>query len=105
MFTQRLALRRNVFQRQTLTTLHDRTSSWLGLGAGLNAVRRKRTFSAPVLLTVLYLGCLFGLHNTIPALPVIQGAREHLANDTVKISPVTPRVNTSMCASSRPYPE
>jgi hypothetical protein len=66
--TQRLALRRNILQRQTLSSLHDRTSSWLGLGAALNVLRRQRRFASRITLTALYLGLMFGVHTTIPAL-------------------------------------
>jgi hypothetical protein len=67
-YTQRIALQRDVHQSQTLTSLHDRTASWLGLLAALKAVHRQRDLSSRTTLTLLYLACLLGLHNTIPAL-------------------------------------
>jgi hypothetical protein len=68
MMTQRIALRHVVLQRQNLTTLHDRTATWLGLGATVNTMWKQRGLSRSIALTLVYLSLLFGLHNTTPAL-------------------------------------
>jgi hypothetical protein len=68
MYTQRLALRRDLLRPQALTSLHDHTASWLGLGAALNVVRKRSGISSRATITALYLLCIFGLHNSIPAL-------------------------------------
>jgi hypothetical protein len=68
MYTQRVALRRDLLQPQSLTSLHDRTAAWLGVGSALNIVRKQRRAFSRTLVTAVYLLCIFGLHNTIPAL-------------------------------------
>jgi hypothetical protein len=97
MLTQRLALRHIVLQQQTLTTLHDRAATWLGLGSAVNTVRKQRSFSGHVTLALLYLLLLFGLHNTIPALLNVQSL-DHEHNTTAVIIQTTP-VITSLYAS------
>jgi hypothetical protein len=95
MLTQRLALRRNLFQSQDLTTLHDRTASWLGLWTAIKALAKARPLSGYIALITLYLGLLFGLHNTIPALVTVspvQGSR----NTSVAIMQMTPPMNASL---------
>jgi hypothetical protein len=67
-YTQRLALRRNLLQSPTLTSLHDRTASWLGLGSALDILRKQSHIFNHSTITALYLLCIFGLHNTVPAL-------------------------------------
>jgi hypothetical protein len=93
MLTQHLALRHIVLQQQTLTTLHDRAATWLGLGAAVNTVRKQRSFSGHVALALLYLLLLFGLHNTIPALLNVQSL-DHEHNTTAVIIQTTPIINS-----------
>jgi hypothetical protein len=94
MMTQRIALRHAVLQPQNLTTLHDRSNAWLGLGATVGVMWKQRGLSHHITLTVLYLGLLFGLHNTIPTLlNVVYLDKLSLVNAT--IAQVTP-ISTSL---------
>ncbi|KAI6010594.1 hypothetical protein EDC04DRAFT_789942 [Pisolithus marmoratus] len=65
--TQRLALRRELLQKQTLTAIHDKASAWNGLGAGLNSLwdqSRVNGSTSGVFLVIVYLGGIFVLHIT-----------------------------------------
>jgi hypothetical protein len=68
MYTQRVALRRDLLRPQSLTSLHDHTSAWLGVGSALSVVRKQTRTLNRTVVTAVYLLCIFGLHNTIPAL-------------------------------------
>jgi hypothetical protein len=68
MYTQRLSLRRDLLRPQSLTSLHDHTAAWLGIGSALNIARKQRRIVNHTLITTMYLLCVFGLHNTVPAL-------------------------------------
>jgi hypothetical protein len=68
MYTQRLALRRDLLRPQSLTSLHDRTAAWLGVGSALNVIRKQSKTLGRHLVIAMYLLCVLGLHNTIPAL-------------------------------------
>lgn len=71
LLTQRLALRRDLLTRQTLTAIHDRSGAWLGLGAAAVAVWQQtklRTAAWSVAAIMAYLLCVFVLHITIPGL-------------------------------------
>jgi hypothetical protein len=68
MYTQRVALRQDLLRSQSLTSLHDHTSAWLGIGSALGVVRKQARAFKRTILTAVYLLCIFGLHNTIPAL-------------------------------------
>ena len=71
MLIQRLALRRAFRTRQTLSALHDSSVAWLGVGAAagaLGAQLRVRTAPRGVLAIALYLGGVYVLHVTTPAL-------------------------------------
>jgi hypothetical protein len=68
MYTQRVALRQDLLRSQSLTSLHDHTSAWLGIGSALGVVRKQARAFNRTILTAVYLLCIFGLHNTIPAL-------------------------------------
>jgi hypothetical protein len=92
--TQRLALRRNILQAQTLTSLHDRTTSWNGLFSALKRLTKVRPVSAHLTLTALYLALLFGLHNTIPAL-INTSPDSPLTNITISIVRMQPPANLS----------
>ncbi|KAJ7080252.1 hypothetical protein C8R44DRAFT_862910 [Mycena epipterygia] len=68
--TQQLAMQHNVHSHQTLTSVHDRISSWAGLGSTLVTLYNQVSVPASVLGTlhvVGYLGCIAVLHTTIPA--------------------------------------
>ncbi|TDL24035.1 hypothetical protein BD410DRAFT_133225 [Rickenella mellea] len=70
-FTQKLALRRNMLTRQTLTRIHDKTAAWTGLGSSLLVLQNQFLIAASVLgifAVALYLGCMYVLHITTPAL-------------------------------------
>ncbi|KIO06618.1 hypothetical protein M404DRAFT_437119 [Pisolithus tinctorius Marx 270] len=69
--TQRLALRRDLLQCQTLTATHDKSGAWNGLGAAVNTLRDQCEVSAAprgVFLVTLYLGGITILHVTSGAL-------------------------------------
>ncbi|KAI6099336.1 hypothetical protein EDD16DRAFT_509663 [Pisolithus croceorrhizus] len=69
--TQRLALRRDLLQRQTLTATHDKANAWGGLGAALNILLMQFNLTAAaggVLLVMLYLGGITALHITSSSL-------------------------------------
>lgn len=69
--TQRLALKRDLQSRQTLTAVHDKHNAWLSLGSSVTTMFQQfKTRAAPagVLAILLYLGSVFVLHITIPAL-------------------------------------
>lgn len=69
--TQRLALRNNMYTRQTLTAIHDKNSAWLGLGSALASLWQQVHLSASaasIVYIALYLFGMFVLHITIPGL-------------------------------------
>ena len=71
LFTQRLALRRDLHSRQTLTAVHDKNNAWLGLASSLVTVFQQissRAAPVGVACIMLYLSAIFALHITIPAL-------------------------------------
>jgi hypothetical protein len=67
-YIQRLALQRDLLQPHVLTSLHDRTAAWLGLGTALNVFRRQSRVQNRTSIVTLYLLCIFGLHISVPAL-------------------------------------
>ncbi|KIJ59696.1 hypothetical protein HYDPIDRAFT_118192 [Hydnomerulius pinastri MD-312] len=72
---QRLALRRNLCLRQTLTATHDLSASWTGLGSALVSLWRQRYIRSSLLGTisiVLYLGGIAVLHVTTSTLLSLQ---------------------------------
>jgi hypothetical protein len=82
--TQRLSLRRNLLHFQTLTTSHDVTAAWSGLGAALFSLYAQISVTASVLgvsAVAIYLTCLSLLHIATPTLFTMD-----LFNDT---SPLT----------------
>jgi hypothetical protein len=89
--TQSLALRRNYGERQSLTMLHDRTHSWLGLWASILVLLKQRRFSGRLILTLVYLLLLFGVHNLSPALLVVSprytDAGRHTTAEIVEMTP------------------
>ena len=71
LFTQRLALRRDLNTRQTLTAVHDKTAAWLGLGSALSSLHAQARLPAAVggvFCITTYLSCIFALHISIPGL-------------------------------------
>jgi hypothetical protein len=71
MFTQRLALQRDLAQRQTLTAIHDKSSAWLGIGSAVVGVVQQMKLQTAVwgvILIALYFLGVFTLHVSIPSL-------------------------------------
>ncbi|KIO06611.1 hypothetical protein M404DRAFT_24328 [Pisolithus tinctorius Marx 270] len=69
--TQRLALRRDLLQRQTLTATHDKAAAWSGLGAALQTLWKQTKVKAAtydVFLVTLYLGAIAVFHVTSSSL-------------------------------------
>lgn len=68
--TQTLAFRRDIYVRQTLTALHDKSTAWLGLGSASLSLWRQfklRAAMVGVLYITAYLLGIWMLHITIPA--------------------------------------
>ncbi|KAI0929983.1 hypothetical protein AcV5_006808 [Taiwanofungus camphoratus] len=73
--TQRLALKRVLLKRQTLTAAHDVSSAWTGLGAALVSLWRQTSISASLFgtsLVAMYLAGTAVLHITTLSLFVIE---------------------------------
>lgn len=71
LLTQRLALRGDLYTRQTLTAIHDKNTAWLGLGSSFTSLWKQKRLPAAVYgvtLITLYLLGIFTLHITIPTL-------------------------------------
>ncbi|KAJ3557275.1 hypothetical protein NM688_g1556 [Phlebia brevispora] len=69
MITQRITLHEFAQCSQTLTAMHDKTSSWLGLGSSLQTLVRQRKLSTDFLgiaMITLYLLLIFVVHTTLP---------------------------------------
>ncbi|OCH86351.1 hypothetical protein OBBRIDRAFT_828360 [Obba rivulosa] len=70
--TQRVALRRSLYKKETLTALHDRNTAWLGLGSAAvnwcSQFQEKTSARWNVTATTIYLLGIFALHITTPAL-------------------------------------
>ncbi|KAF8552335.1 hypothetical protein OG21DRAFT_151999 [Imleria badia] len=69
--TQRLVLSASLSRRQKLTTIHDVSAAWGGLGAALLTLwqQTKIAASVPATLSVfLYLICISGLHVASPTI-------------------------------------
>ncbi|KAF9242065.1 hypothetical protein BU15DRAFT_72996 [Melanogaster broomeanus] len=84
--TQRLALRRNLCLRQTLTATHDLSASWTDLGAALVSLWRQRYVRSSVFGTIsvaLYLGAIAVLHVTTSTLLSLQSFN---GTETVPVS-------------------
>ena len=93
LFTQRLALKRDLRVRQTLTAVHDKNNAWLGLASSLVTLfQQLSSRAAPVEVTciMLYLSFIFSLHVTIPTLfsflPVNGTAIVHLPTKLSNVS-------------------
>ena len=74
---QDLALKRNFGLRQSLSSLHDKTAAWFGLGAsimGLWAQWKVRTARGGIILIAAWFGCLFALGYTTQNLLVVDYA-------------------------------
>ncbi|KAL1691124.1 hypothetical protein GGG16DRAFT_54372 [Schizophyllum commune] len=73
--TQKLALRRLLTSRQTLTAMHDEYSSWIGIGSAILALagqRRIRSALPWVSCISAYLVCITALHSTVPSMVTIK---------------------------------
>ncbi|KAJ3551017.1 hypothetical protein NM688_g4949 [Phlebia brevispora] len=71
MITQRITLHEFAQRSQTLTAMHDKTFSWLGLGSSLQTLVRQRKLSTDVLgisMITLYLLLIFVVHTTLPGI-------------------------------------
>lgn len=69
--TQQLAMKIQLSKHQYLTTTHDISLAWAGLGAALMSLRgqwRLRVSLWQVLTIVIYLTCIALLHVSIPTL-------------------------------------
>ncbi|EKM52147.1 uncharacterized protein PHACADRAFT_151151 [Phanerochaete carnosa HHB-10118-sp] len=68
-YTQSLAFRSDLYVRQTLTSLHDKSNAWLGLGAACGSLwdqfKLRAAMVGVVYITVYLLG-VWLLHITIP---------------------------------------
>ncbi|GJE84278.1 hypothetical protein PsYK624_003540 [Phanerochaete sordida] len=67
--TQSLAFRRNLYVRQTLTALHDRSYAWMSQGAALKTLWQQLKLQAAAVGVAYIAAYLFGvwvLHITIP---------------------------------------
>ncbi|KAL1748898.1 hypothetical protein HDZ31DRAFT_79273 [Schizophyllum fasciatum] len=84
--TQRLALRRLLTSKQTLTAMHDEYNSWIGLGSALMTLygqSRIPSAVASIACIASYLVNAAILHVTIPAMFTLQvGSFLHVANVT-----------------------
>lgn len=71
LLTQRLALQRHLYERRTLTAIHDTTMAWLGLASSVTSLwnqTKLRTALGSISCITVYLLGLFTLHITIPGL-------------------------------------
>lgn len=90
---QRLALRRGLHLRQTITALHDRSQAWLGLGSALGAVTAPHASARlGVGAITAYLLCMFVLHNTAPALLNLE-TFDATTEGRIAVQVLTPSVN------------
>ncbi|KAK6978195.1 hypothetical protein R3P38DRAFT_2809379 [Favolaschia claudopus] len=77
--TQLLSTRRSFSVTQTLTTTHDTSAAWSGIGSAIMHIWKQRVVRASpisVLVVFSYLGCIMGLQTTIPALFSLQSFNE-----------------------------
>lgn len=92
--TQRLALRSDLYNQETLTAMHDKSAAWLGLGAASTAiVNQRKVSSAPgvIAFIAIYLcaGLLFhvnipGFINIVPFNAIISSTHSTvLSNSTL----------------------
>ena len=75
LWTQELALQRELHMPQTLTAIHDKSVAWFGLGSALYSLWRQRAVSAAlwgVFAVAAYLAAISALHFSIPALFSLQ---------------------------------
>ncbi|KAJ7079920.1 hypothetical protein C8R43DRAFT_344838 [Mycena crocata] len=73
--TQSLAMRQALQTQATLTSIHDTTAAWSGIGSGILALWSQRSVRASVsgvLRAVLYLGTIMAVQDTMPALFSLQ---------------------------------
>ncbi|KAL1728498.1 hypothetical protein EV714DRAFT_215100 [Schizophyllum commune] len=73
--TQKLALRRLLTSRQTLTAMHDEYNSWIGIGSAMLALagqRRIRSALPWVSCITAYLVCITALHSTVPSMVTVK---------------------------------
>ncbi|GJE91632.1 hypothetical protein PsYK624_077820 [Phanerochaete sordida] len=96
--TQSLAFRSDLYVRQTLTALHDKSSAWLGLGAACSSLWEQFKMRAAMLgvaYITAYLVGMWLLHVTIPTvLSVVP------YNDTVPMLNRTILANTTTSHSN-----
>ncbi|KAG2125723.1 hypothetical protein DEU56DRAFT_563625 [Suillus clintonianus] len=81
--TQRLAMSRTLVRRQKLTTIHDVSGAWEGLGSALNSVWRQFDISSSwwmVSAVTAYLACISVLHVTSSTLLQIQMFNASMTN-------------------------
>ncbi|KAJ3556889.1 hypothetical protein NM688_g1774 [Phlebia brevispora] len=71
LLTQRITLNESSKRRQTLTSIHDKTSAWLGLGTSLLTLGRQAKLATDVLgifMITTYLLLIFVVHTTLPSI-------------------------------------
>ncbi len=81
-YTQKLALRRNLHKKQSLTAIHDQATAWLGLGSAIPVIWDQfSTCVSPLYVACifLYLAGLFLLGLTMPMLLSIGAVYDHEA--------------------------
>ncbi|KAK6981148.1 hypothetical protein R3P38DRAFT_2746115 [Favolaschia claudopus] len=79
--TQLLSTRRSFSITQPLTTIHDTSAAWSGIGSAIMHIWKQcvvRASPISVLVVFSYLACIMGLQTTIPALFSLQSFNETL---------------------------
>lgn len=79
MTTQRLALQDIFYRRQTLTSIHDKSAAWLGLGSSAFAVLRQKSLATDrmgVVVTLCYLLFISIVHTIFPSVFILVTASE-----------------------------
>ena len=71
LLTQRLALREDISKVQTLTAIHDKSNTWLGVGSAFVSTyqqTRLRAAGIGVIYILAYLAGISVLHVSIPSM-------------------------------------
>jgi hypothetical protein len=97
-FTQSVSIRRILLRRQPLTTIHDITAAWSGLGGAAFSLYKQISVASSiwgVFGVTTYLICLSILHIATPALFTIQlfNATSPLAVATTLAFPIATKNN------------
>ncbi|KAF7340419.1 hypothetical protein MVEN_01961800 [Mycena venus] len=95
--TQRLALRRNLAMKQSLTAAHDTAASWSGIGCALVTLLNQIALPSSVIGTLSVAGYLLNisvLHITTPSLFSVQTFNKTVP--TVVSTQGFPQINTTL---------